>query len=467
LLNITPKPFLVLTLLIVAFGALHAQVKIGDNYQDVSPYALLELESKDKALLLPRMNDAERDAAFGQEAPVGVVIFNTDSQVIQFLQYEKDKLTGRYTDRKVWMDVEDQQIYTDDPPAKPEMGDLFYDSKNNQMLVWDAEDLAWIPVGIEGANGFVEVIRGIGSPNLLEGLTNPKNNPPGMLYADTSKGRLYMAVDEDGDGVTDRWTVLIGGGSGGGGSQGPAGPQGPAGVGVLSGTGAPGATTAAPGSVYVDQSTGAVYTRTSNNTWVQGTGGDNLGNHTLTENLDLARFSLEDSSGRTGTVGQVLVRTASGTLWQNFAGTSSTSPTADGGITITSGNKIGLGGSLTRSTTLATSAANTLAITGLQSATDLSNHSVLVADKNTGILRTVSFGGTLQGAEVVYTATANQRVFATPLSIVDLKKYKLSVYRNGVRIDYTKNSNTAIEVVLDGVLAGCHRGDEIRIVQFN
>lgn len=68
-------------------GSLRAQVKIGDNYEDVSPYALLELESKDKALLLPRMSNAECDAAFDQGAPIGIMIFNTDAQMLQFYYF--------------------------------------------------------------------------------------------------------------------------------------------------------------------------------------------------------------------------------------------------------------------------------------------------------------------------------------------------------------------------------------------
>ena len=39
----------------------YGQVKIGENKTKISPYALLELESKDKALLVPRMTTAERD----------------------------------------------------------------------------------------------------------------------------------------------------------------------------------------------------------------------------------------------------------------------------------------------------------------------------------------------------------------------------------------------------------------------
>ena len=142
-------------------------MKIGDNYEDVSPYALLELESKDRALLLPRMSNAERDAAFNQGAPIGIVIFNTDTQMIQFYYYEQDKITGRLSDHKVWQDVEDRQIYTDTPPAQPDMGDLYYDSTKNQMLVWDTDDNAWLPIGGAGSGGGLnEVIRSAGGVSI-------------------------------------------------------------------------------------------------------------------------------------------------------------------------------------------------------------------------------------------------------------------------------------------------------------
>ena len=39
----------------------YAQVKIGDNSFDLSPFSILELESSDKALLIPRMTTEQRD----------------------------------------------------------------------------------------------------------------------------------------------------------------------------------------------------------------------------------------------------------------------------------------------------------------------------------------------------------------------------------------------------------------------
>ena len=99
------------------------------------------------------MSNAERDAAFDQGAPIGIMIFNTDAQMLQFYYFEEDKITGRLSDHKVWQDVEDRQIYTDAPPTQPDMGDLYYDSAQNQLMIWDAGDNAWLPIGAVGRGG--------------------------------------------------------------------------------------------------------------------------------------------------------------------------------------------------------------------------------------------------------------------------------------------------------------------------
>ena len=41
-----------------------AQIKIGENIEDISPYSLLELENTNKGLLIPRMSTEECDQAF-------------------------------------------------------------------------------------------------------------------------------------------------------------------------------------------------------------------------------------------------------------------------------------------------------------------------------------------------------------------------------------------------------------------
>ncbi|MDB9941438.1 hypothetical protein OAD10_00900 [Flavobacteriaceae bacterium] len=63
---------------------LQAQIKLGDNIDFISPYALLELESTEKGLLLPRLSTQQRNTFFGEDVPPGLLIFNTDSQKIQY-----------------------------------------------------------------------------------------------------------------------------------------------------------------------------------------------------------------------------------------------------------------------------------------------------------------------------------------------------------------------------------------------
>lgn len=61
---------------------------------------------------------------------------------------------------------------------------------------------------------------------------------------------------------------------------------------------------------------------------------------------------------------------------------------------------------------------------------------------------------------VLHIAQAGQTTFQTPLMVQDTDK--LTVYRNGVRIDFTSINNTTIELE-SGVV--CYQNDEIRIVQ--
>ena len=75
-----------LLLLFFSFGALvpRAQVKIGTDVNSMHPYSLLELESDTQGVLFVRMDTATRDEAFSRlTPPVGLLIFNTDSQSLE------------------------------------------------------------------------------------------------------------------------------------------------------------------------------------------------------------------------------------------------------------------------------------------------------------------------------------------------------------------------------------------------
>jgi hypothetical protein len=73
---------ILLTLALTAsvLGSAFAQIKLGDNPGNLNPNALLELESSNKGLLLPRMTTAQ--AATMSAPPDGMMIFNTDSTCI-------------------------------------------------------------------------------------------------------------------------------------------------------------------------------------------------------------------------------------------------------------------------------------------------------------------------------------------------------------------------------------------------
>ncbi|MBT6161879.1 MAG: hypothetical protein HOH81_09360 [Flavobacteriaceae bacterium] len=73
---------LVITFLLTGLG-LSAQAKLGDNPTDVNPNVLLELESSDKGLLIPRLTDAQRDSAFTSNVPEGLLIYNTTADCLQ------------------------------------------------------------------------------------------------------------------------------------------------------------------------------------------------------------------------------------------------------------------------------------------------------------------------------------------------------------------------------------------------
>ncbi len=71
---------LCLILIFSTFQQVSCQIKIGDNPTIIDSTSLLELESHNKGLLLPRLNTQEMNAMI--KPPNGVIIFNTDSSSI-------------------------------------------------------------------------------------------------------------------------------------------------------------------------------------------------------------------------------------------------------------------------------------------------------------------------------------------------------------------------------------------------
>tara|TARA_X000000950_G_scaffold248379_1_gene307378 strand:+ start:424 stop:846 length:423 start_codon:yes stop_codon:yes gene_type:complete len=125
----------------------YSQVKIGDRITEISPFSILELESTDKALLISRMNTQQRDAAFNQETPVGMIIFNTDLNSIQFYREKRDA-DGRLIEKE-WRTVNSPNVILNNlPPEGAAIGSLYFNTDDSILFLWDG--VIWNP--INGAN---------------------------------------------------------------------------------------------------------------------------------------------------------------------------------------------------------------------------------------------------------------------------------------------------------------------------
>ena len=79
----TKITYLSLFMLLLPSVEVHAQAKLGDNPTNVNPNVLLELESSDKGLLIPRLTTSQRDTAFTADVPEGLIIYNTTEDCLQ------------------------------------------------------------------------------------------------------------------------------------------------------------------------------------------------------------------------------------------------------------------------------------------------------------------------------------------------------------------------------------------------
>ena len=147
-----------------------------------------------------------------------------------------------------------------------------------------------------------------------------------------------------------------------------------------------------------------------------------------------------------------------GAAWVSFNSTTGTY-TASNGLTLT-GVNFELGGTLTHPTAINTGATNTLAITGLQSG-NLDTDELVTINPTTGVLTRTPASQLMQEYQVVYTATAGQNQFPTPIPITNIDK--VNVYRNGIRVGHIFINNTTIQLET-GII--CVNNDQVRIVQF-
>jgi hypothetical protein len=76
------KKYIFLFFLLTGFNYLmEAQVKIGDNIDEMDPSSILELESTDKGLLIPRLTTAEVTAI--RNPANGLLVYNSELNLLQ------------------------------------------------------------------------------------------------------------------------------------------------------------------------------------------------------------------------------------------------------------------------------------------------------------------------------------------------------------------------------------------------
>ena len=138
--------FLLIASLSFVVVTLKAQIKLGDNIDFISPYALLELESTEKGLLLPRLSTQQRNTFFGEDVPPGLLIFNTDSQKIQ---YARSRITSSSKELGIhWENLSNEHILSQSMGATPTIenptnGMLFYQDYENDLYVYNEALAEW------------------------------------------------------------------------------------------------------------------------------------------------------------------------------------------------------------------------------------------------------------------------------------------------------------------------------------
>ena len=130
--------------LVFPLSLLWGQVKIGEHIDVLNPAAILELESTTQGLLLPRLTTAQRDSIPIHENTEGLLIFNVDSNAIQYLKRKADTATNNKKPSYAWESAQDNRIRFAQT-SRPETGQLFFDALEMALYLWNGT--AWIAIG--------------------------------------------------------------------------------------------------------------------------------------------------------------------------------------------------------------------------------------------------------------------------------------------------------------------------------
>ena len=130
--------------LVFPLSLLWGQVKIGEHIDVLNPAAILELESTTQGLLLPRLTTDQRDSIPIHENTEGLLIFNVDSNAIQYLKREADTATNNKKPSYAWESAQDDRIRFAQT-SRPEAGQLFFDAIETALYLWNGT--LWVAIG--------------------------------------------------------------------------------------------------------------------------------------------------------------------------------------------------------------------------------------------------------------------------------------------------------------------------------
>ena len=134
-------------LFLLIFNFLLAQVKLGDRPNDISPFAILDMESTSKGLLIPRMSTEQRKASFSKDTPEGLLIFNTDQHQFQF--YHKSFNDSDGVLQSSWQSLTNR-VFNSSETSTYVLNDfafsgmLFYQIESQKMYVYNKKINQWL-----------------------------------------------------------------------------------------------------------------------------------------------------------------------------------------------------------------------------------------------------------------------------------------------------------------------------------
>jgi hypothetical protein len=143
----TMKKTITSLLLLAGLGAT-AQVKIGDNPTTVNASAVLEMESSNKGLLLPRMTTLQRNAI--ASAATGLTIYNTDTKALEV--NTGTPLSPVWSSARAG-DVTSTTLVSSTSPAGTSVGQMMYNTGAVQptgLVYWDGTQ--WKSVASSGGD---------------------------------------------------------------------------------------------------------------------------------------------------------------------------------------------------------------------------------------------------------------------------------------------------------------------------